>query len=128
MSDIRLTNEKMLTFTGHEKVGTLKAAEKLTEFGERQNIANEALAANVNDLIKRVCALEDKEIQNKDIMRKIAGELTAFKRDLDRVRLTSKLNTSSIERLDNAIKALSAAGGETSAEESGGEKEEEKAE
>ena len=110
MSDIRLTNEKMLTFTGHEKIGALKAAEKLTDFGERQNIANEALAANVNDLIKRVCALEDKEIQNKDIMRKIAGELTAFKRDLDRVRLTSKLNTSSIERLDNAIKALNAAG------------------
>ena len=111
MSDIRLTNEKMLTFTGHEKIGALKAAEKLTDFGERQNIANEALAANVNDLIKRVCALEDKEIQNKDIMRKIAGELTAFKRDLDRVRLSSKLNTSSIERLDNAIKALNTAGG-----------------
>ena len=111
MSDIRLTNEKMLTFTGHEKIGALKAAEKLTDFGERQNIANEALAANVNDLIKRVCALEDKEIQNKDIMRKIAGELTAFKRDLDRVRLTSKLNTSSIERLDNAIKVLNTAGG-----------------
>jgi hypothetical protein len=111
MSDIRLTNEKMLTFTGHEKIGALKAAEKLTDFGERQNIANEALAANVNDLIKRVCAIEDKEIQNKDIMRKIAGELTAFKRDLDRVRLTSKLNTSSIERLDNAIKALNTAGG-----------------
>ena len=111
MSDIRLTNEKMLTFTGHEKISALKAAEKLTDFGERQNIANEALAANVNDLIKRVCALEDKEIQNKDIMRKIAGELTAFKRDLDRVRLSSKLNTSSIERLDNAIKALNTAGG-----------------
>ena len=111
MSDIRLTNEKMLTFTGHEKISALKAAEKLTDFGERQNIANEALAANVNDLIKRVCALEDKEIQNKDIMRKVAGELTAFKRDLDRVRLSSKLNTSSIERLDNAIKALNTAGG-----------------
>ena len=125
MSDIRLTNEKMLTFTGHEKIGTLKAAEKLTEFGERQNAANEALAANVNDLIKRVCALEDKEIQNKDIMRKIAGELTAFKRDLDRVRLTSKLNTSSIERLDNAIKALNAAG---EAEKSEAEETAEKAE
>ena len=121
MSDIRLTNEKMLTFTGHEKVGTLKAAEKLTDFGERQNAANEALAANVNDLIKRVCALEDKEIQNKDIMRKIAGELTAFKRDLDRVRLTSKLNTSSIERLDNAIKTLNDAGNGVSDEEKAAE-------
>jgi archaellum component FlaC len=106
MSDIRLTNEKMLTFTGHEKIGTLKAAEKLMEFGEKQNTANEALAANVNDLIKRVCAIEDREIKDREIMKKIADELTAFKRDLDRVRLSSKLNNSSIERLDNAIKQL----------------------
>ena len=106
MSDIRLTNEKMLTFTGHEKIGTFKAAEKLMEFGEKQNSANEALAANVNDLIKRVCAIEDRELKDRDIMRKIADELTAFKRDLDRVRLSSKLNTSSIERLDKAIKEL----------------------
>ena len=113
MSDIRLTNEKMLTFTGHEKIGTLKAAEKLTEFGERQNIANEALAANVNDLIKRVCAIEDREIKDKEIMRKIADELTAFKRDLDRVRLSSKLNTTSIERLDKAIKQLQEIGSES---------------
>ena len=117
MSDIRLTNEKMMTFTGHEKIGTLKAAEKLTEFGERQNIANEALAANVNDLIKRVCAIEDREIKDKEIMRKIADELTAFKRDLDRVRLSSKLNTSSIERLDKAIKQLQEMGGSEKPEE-----------
>ena len=117
MSDIRLTNEKMLTFTGHEKIGTLKAAEKLMDFGERQNVANEALAANVNDLIKRVCAIEDREIKDKEIMRKIADELTAFKRDLDRVRLSSKLNTSSIERLDKAIKQLQEMGGSEKPEE-----------
>lgn len=114
MSDIRLTNEKMLTFTGHEKIGTLKAAEKLTEFGERQNAANEALAANVNDLIKRVCAIEDRELKDKEIMRKIADELTAFKRDLDRVRLSSKLNNSAIERLDGAIRQLQEMSGENS--------------
>ena len=104
MSDIKLTNEKMMTFTGHEKIGTLKAAEKLTEFGERQNTANEMLAANVNDLIKRVCALEDKQLQNEDIMRKIANELAAFKKELDRIRLTEKLNSGAIERLDRAVK------------------------
>lgn len=104
MSDIKLTNEKMMTFTGHEKIGTLKAAEKLTEFGERQNTANEMLAANVNDLIKRVCALEDKQLQNEDIMRKIANELAAFKKELDRIRLAEKLNSGAIERLDRAIK------------------------
>lgn len=117
MSDIRLTNEKMLTFTGHEKIGTFKAAEKLTEFGEKQNIANEALAANVNDLIKRVCAIEDRELKDRDIMRKIADELTAFKRDLDRVRLSSKLNNTAIERLDHAIEQLQELSGDSKPEE-----------
>ncbi len=36
MSDMKLTNEKMQTFTGHEKVGTFKAGEKLMEFGENR--------------------------------------------------------------------------------------------
>ena len=117
MSDIRLTNEKMLTFTGHEKIGTFKAAEKLTEFGEKQNIANEALAANVNDLIKRVCAIEDRQLKDRDSMRTLADELTAFKRDLDRVRLSSKLNNTAIERLDHAIKQLQELSGDSKPEE-----------
>lgn len=104
MADLKLTKEKMRTFDGHEKIGAFKAAEKLTDFGEKQNAANEMLAANVNELIKRVCALEDKQEQNTEIMRKIAGELAAFKKELDRVRLTEKLNSSSIERLSNAIR------------------------
>lgn len=111
MSDIKLTNEKMQTFSGHEKVGVFKAGEKLTEFGERQNAANEALAANINDLIKRVCALEDKQVQNTEVMRKIAGELSAFKKELDRIRLAEKLNSGAIERLDRAMRL---AGGEES--------------
>lgn len=103
MSDMKLTNEKMQTFDGHEKVGLFKAGEKLTEFGEKQNIANEALAFNVNDLIKRVCALEDKQLKNEEIMRKMATELAATKKELDRVRLSDKLNTSAIARLNNTI-------------------------
>lgn len=104
MSDLKLTKDKMQTFTGHEKVGTFKAGEKLTEFGEKQNTANEMLAANINELIKRVCALEDKQLQNEDIMRRIANELANLKKELDRVRLTEKLNSGAIERLDRAIK------------------------
>lgn len=103
MSDMKLTNEKMQTFTGHEKIGFLKASEKLMEFGEKQNIANEALAFNVNDLIKRVCALEDKQLKNEEIMRKMATELASLKKELDRVRLSDKLNTSAIARLNNAV-------------------------
>lgn len=103
MSEMKLTNEKMQTFTGHEKIGLFKTGEKLTEFGEKQNIANEALALNVNDLIKRVCALEDKQLKNEEIMRKMATELASLKKELDRVRLSDKLNTSAIARLNNVV-------------------------
>lgn len=100
---MKLTNEKMHTFDGHEKVGVFKSGEKLTDFGEKQNAANEVLAANINDLIVRVCALEDKQLQNAEVMRKLAEELGAFKKELDRLRLSDKLNTSAVERLNRAI-------------------------
>ena len=103
MSDLKLTNEKMRTFDGHEKVGVFKAGEKLTEFGEKQNSANEVLAANINDLIVRVCALEDKQLQNAEVMRKLAEELAAFKKELDRLGLSDKLNTNAVERLNRAV-------------------------
>jgi hypothetical protein len=74
------------------------------DFGEKQNAANEAVAANINDLIKRVCALEDKQIQSAEALKKIAEELSAFKKELDRVRLTEKLNSGAIERLDTAMR------------------------
>ena len=103
MSDMKLTNEKMHTFDGHEKVGVFKSGEKLTDFGEKQNAANEALAANINDLIVRVCALEEKQLRNEEVMKKLAEELAAFKKELDRLRLSDKLNTSAVERLNRAI-------------------------
>ena len=85
-------------------MGVFKAGEKLMDFGEKQNAANEAVAANINDLIKRVCALEDKQIQSAEALKKIAEELSAFKKELDRVRLTEKLNSGAIERLDTAMR------------------------
>ena len=100
---MKLTNEKMHTFDGHEKVGVFKSGEKLTDFGEKQNAANEALAANINDLIVRVCALEEKQLRNEEVMKKLAEELAAFKKELDRLRLSDKLNTSAVERLNRAI-------------------------
>ena len=100
---MKLTNEKMHTFDGHEKVGVFKSGEKLTDFGDKQNAANEALAANINDLIVRVCALEEKQLHNTEVMKKLAEELAAFKKELDRLRLSDKLNTSAVERLNRAI-------------------------
>lgn len=101
--DMKLTKDKMRTFGGHEKIGVFNAGDKLTEFGEKQNNANEVLAANINDLIKRVCALEDKALKHEEIMKTLANELNGFKRELDRLRLSEKLNSGAIERLDKAM-------------------------
>lgn len=102
MSDIRLTNEKMKTYGGEK--GAFKTGAQLKSFGEAQNEANEALAANINDLIKRVCALEDERIRHVEIMKKLSEELAGFKAEIDRLRLTAKLNTGAIDRLNKAIK------------------------
>lgn len=112
MSETKLTNEFIRAFDGHEKIKMTKTAEKLTEFGEKQNDVNEALASNINSLIKRVCALEDQQEKNTEILKKIAGELSSFKRELDRVRLTEKLNSGAIERLTNAMTMAESSGSE----------------
>ena len=51
----------------------------------------------------RVCALEEKQLHNTEVMKKLAEELAAFKKELDRLRLSDKLNTSAVERLNRAI-------------------------
>jgi len=103
MAETRLTNELVKAFDENEKIGTFKAGEKLAEFGNKQNEVNEALAANVNALIKRVCALEDQQIKNNEIMTKMANELAAAKKEVDRLRLAEKLNSGAIVRLNNAV-------------------------
>lgn len=125
MSDITLTNEKMKTFDEKEKISTFQTASRLTDFGEKQNKANILLATNINELMKRVCFLEDQNVQLTDTLRRLADkqlesikrinaehsnamkniavELKSLKAELDRVRLSTKLNNSAIERLNNAI-------------------------
>ena len=78
MSDYRLTNEKMKTFVNNDKIGMFQTAEKLTEFGEKQDEANEALAYNVNDLIKRVCALEEEQYLTKSLEKSILPLWTLY--------------------------------------------------
>lgn len=125
MSDIKLTNAKMKTFDEEEKISTFQTASRLADFGEKQNIANIVLATNINELIKRVCFLEDQNVQltetlhhladkqiesinkinaeHSNAMKNIAVELKSLKAELDRVRLSTKLNNSAIDRLNNAI-------------------------
>lgn len=125
MSDIKLTNAKMKTFDGEEKISAFQAGARIADFGEKQNDANILLATNINELIKRVCFLEDQNIQltetlhhladkhieavnkinaeHSNAMKNIAVELKSIKSELDRIRLSTKLNNSAIERLSNAI-------------------------
>ncbi|MDE6092928.1 MAG: hypothetical protein K2G14_07520 [Ruminococcus sp.] len=125
MSDMKLTNAKMKTFDDEEKISAFQTAARLMDFGEKQNTANTMLAANLNDLIKRVCFLEDQQVQMTDTLHRLAdkhveavnkinsehsnamkavtAELKTLKAELDRVRLSSKLNTSAIDRLNKAI-------------------------
>ena len=125
MSDIKLTNAKMKTFDEDEKISTFQTASRLADFGEKQNTANIVLANNINELIKRVCFLEDQNVQltetlrhladkqiesinkinaeHSNAMKNIAVELKSLKAELDRVRLSTKLNNSAIDRLNNAI-------------------------
>ena len=125
MSDITLTNANMNTFDSEEKISTFQTASRLTDFGIKQNNANILLATNINELLKRVCFLEDQNVQlaetlhhfaekqteaitkiqaeHSNAMKNIAVELKSLKAELDRVRLSTKLNNSAIERLNNAI-------------------------
>ena len=103
MSDMKLTNERIKAFDT-KKISLVNTPSVVSEFGKKQNSVNEVLALNINDLIKRVCALEDQQVKSKETMSRIAGDLSAFKKELDRVRLSEKLNTGAIERLDRALR------------------------
>ncbi len=98
MFGCRLTNDKMKAYSGKSK-GTFKTSADLEAFGKKQNEANELLATNINDLIKRVCALEDQKLRDAEIIEKLALELSAAKSEIDRLKLTAKLNTNAIDRL-----------------------------
>lgn len=100
MSDLKLTNEKIKAYNGEK--GFFRNSAAIEKFGENQNTVNELLAANINELIKRVCALEDQQVVNNDIMKKMAAEIQSLKAEVDRLKLTAKLNTNAIARMSNA--------------------------
>lgn len=105
--DNTLKTENIRTFTGHEKVSLFHVGEKLTEFGENQNSVNEALAAALSELSAHVSSLEnrleEKQLKHEEIMKRLASELSALKKDFERLKLSDKLNTSSIKRLNDMI-------------------------
>lgn len=103
MSDLKLTNEKMKSYNGEK--GLFRNSSAIEKFGESQNAVNELLAANINELIKRICTLEDQQVRNNDIMKKMANEIASLKNEVDRLKLTAKLNTNAIARMNNTSSA-----------------------
>lgn len=110
MSELKLTKDKMKVYSEEDGKGVFKTSSRLEKLGEKQNDVNELLAANINELIKRVCALEDEKIKQNEIMKKLASELASLKAEVDRLKLTAKLNTNAIDRMNNAINSASDAG------------------
>lgn len=111
MSELKLTNDIVKTYSSEDNKGAFKTSARLEAFGEKQNNVNELLAANVNDLIKRVCALEEQQIRNNEIMKKVANELASLRAEIDRLKLTAKLNTGAIKRLDDIARTVNDAAG-----------------
>ena len=110
----------MITKTYEPGSGIGKTGQTLREFGERQNVMNqklneqyealhmrcEVLAEHLGEALARIAALEaalaalQKE-QELNIRRfsRCAADLDRAEAEIDRLRLTSKLNTNAIDRL-----------------------------
>ena len=104
MSDLKLTAEKTMTFMeSKDGKGVFKTPKRLESFGEAQNEYNKLVMENINDMKKRICHLEDEQEISVERFKRCASELQSFKAELDRLKLTSKLNTNAIDRLNKAI-------------------------
>ncbi|MBE6850166.1 MAG: hypothetical protein E7504_00275 [Ruminococcus sp.] len=101
----------MKTETYAEKSGIGKTGQALKQFGEQQNALNAQLAAQVEMLEKQLeeamqCIAQLKAEQEKNITRfgRCAAELDEVQKELDRLRLTTKLNTNAIDRMAKGTK------------------------
>lgn len=104
MQDLKITPEKAKTYdTESEKNGVFKTPARLDGFGKKQNEYNDIVMENIAELKKRICNLEDEQVKTTDRFRICANELQAFKVELDRMKLTTKLNSNTIDRLTKAI-------------------------
>ncbi|MDE5946490.1 MAG: hypothetical protein K2G63_04185 [Oscillospiraceae bacterium] len=103
MSEIKSIKEKSNTYDSENSGGFFKTSENLRTFGENQNNYNNMLAEKIEELTKRICTLETEQQQNKELFKRLANELVSLKAEVDRLKLTSRLNTNTIDRLVKAI-------------------------
>lgn len=95
--------KKCSTYDSENGGNFFRTPADLKQFGENQNEYNSMLAEKIEELEKRVSTLESEQKQNKELFKRLANELLSLKSDTDRLKLTSKLNTNTIDRLVKAI-------------------------
>ena len=94
--------KKCSTYDSKNSGGFLKVSSDLKQFGENQNKYNSMLAEKIEELESRISVLEAEQKQNKELFKRLANELVSLKADTDRLKLTAKLNTNTIDRLVKA--------------------------
>lgn len=109
--------------TYQNAAGIAKTGQSLREFGERQNALNagvqeeltylrkqnQALSgqlsaaleriAALEKALERVTALEQEQVMNIRRFGRCAADLDVVEKEIDRLKLTSKLNSNAIDRL-----------------------------
>lgn len=95
---------KTATYGGTQGFG--KTGKALEIFGENQNALNakllerlEETEARLQTALERIAALEEEQERNIKRFGRCAAELDAMQKELDRLRLTAKLNSNTVERL-----------------------------
>ena len=111
MAEIKSIKEKSTAFDSESSGGMFKASSDLKKFGENQNEYNTLVDDKLEELTRRICTLEAEQQQNKELFKRLANEMVGFKNDIDRLKLTAKLNTNTIDRLVKAIDIASTASG-----------------
>ncbi len=96
----------MKTETYQDMSGFGKTGQSLKSFGEQQNALNaqlavqmDALAQQLGQALDRIAQLEAEQQRAAQRFEKYAAELDALQKEVDRLRLTTKLNSNTIDRL-----------------------------
>ncbi len=96
----------MKTESYEELPGFGKTGQILRHFGEQQNEINaqlneqmELLAKQLGDAMQRIADLEAAQKESNAALSRCTQEMDAMQKEIDRLRLTAKLNSNTLERL-----------------------------
>ncbi len=96
----------MNTKSYEEQSGFGKTGQTLRQFGERQNDVNarlneqmELLAKQLGEAMQRIADLEAAQRSADETIAQQAAAIAEMQKDIDRLRLTTKLNSNALDRL-----------------------------